>query len=543
MASLPQVLIIELGSQYTLLIERTLRELGVRSAILAPAHALAWLKKNPVRAVILSGGSSSVYDNDAPQPPKDLLSLVHEDGQPIAVLGICYGMQWLSQTLGGKVQAVLGNREYGETKIELTRASHPFFASTPREQTVWMSHGDSVISLPEGFNVLAYSDAGTIAAMQNGSVWGVQFHPEVVHTPHGKTMLANFLQFALCEKDWTPPSVVTSIQEGVGARLGNERVIFGFSGGVDSTTVSAMLAPVLKEKLLAVTIDGGQLREGELDEIRQHAGAANVSLRIMDARREFQEAMTNFVHVAEKWTWPVKLCVRLLNVLARHIAGYKGVVDAEEKRRRFREVYTSLLVRAAHDFGAHALLQGTLAPDRIESGATGGAMIKSHHNVGLRLGNLLELHPVDHLFKYEVRALAREIGLPERIWRRQPFPGPGLFLRVVGVPATPEKLDIVRWADARVREITERHGVYNTLSQLVVAYIGVNTVGVKGDGRAYGGAIVVRAVETTDFMTARGVHFSEALEDEISRVLTRSPAIVRVWYDPTNKPPATTEFE
>jgi GMP synthase (glutamine-hydrolysing) len=512
MARLPHVAIIELGSQYTLLIERALRELGVRSVILDPKRAADWFKRNPPKAVILSGGASSVYDTDAPQPPDEVLSLCREDGQPIALLGICYGMQWLAQQLGGDVKAVLGNREYGEASLRLCATPEGFFSGTPQSQRVWMSHGDSVISPPEGFSVLARSDADTIAAMQNGSVLGVQFHPEVTHTPHGKTMLANFLKCAGCENDWEPSSVITTIQDDVVARLGSERVIFGFSGGVDSTTVSAILAPAIKKRLLAVTIDGGHLRERELDEIRTHASLAGVRLRIMDAREEFRETMAD-------------------------------TIDAEEKRRRFKKVYASLLVRAAHDFDATAVLQGTLAPDRIESGATGGATIKSHHNVGLDVGTLLQLHPIDHLFKYEVRALAREIGLPESVWNRQPFPGPGLFLRVVGVPATPERLELVRWADARVREILMRQRIYDQLSQLVVAYIGVNTVGVKGDARVYGGAIVVRAVETLDFMTARGVHFSDDVEGAISNALTRHPEIVRVWFDPTKKPPATTEME
>jgi GMP synthase (glutamine-hydrolysing) len=512
MAHLPNVAIIELGSQYTLLIERTLRELGVRSVVLDPKRAANWLKKNPLKAVILSGGASSVYDDDAPTPPAEVLTLHREDNQPIALLGICYGMQWLAYHLGGEVKAMLGNREYGEASINLCGTPDGFFSSTPQNQKVWMSHGDSVISLPQGFKVLAHSDSDTIAAMQNGSTWGVQFHPEVTHTPHGKAMLTNFLRFAGCENDWTPSSIVLSIQEDVVARLGCERVVFGFSGGVDSTTLSAILAPVMKERLLAVTIDGGHLREGELEEIRKHAEEAGVNLRIMDARQEFNAVMA-------------------------------GVIDSEEKRRRFKKVYTSLFVQAAEDFGATAVLQGTLAPDRIESGATGGAVIKSHHNVGLDMGKLFQFHPIDFLFKYEVRALAREIGLLESVWNRQPFPGPGLFLRVVGVPATPDKLDVVRWADARVREILTKHDIYNQLSQLVVAYIGVNTVGVKGDARAYGGAMVVRAVETLDFMTARGIHFSDEVEDEISSVLTRHPEIVRAWFDPTKKPPATTEME
>ena len=512
MAHLPNVAIIELGSQYTLLIERTLRELGVRSVILDPKRAKSWLEKHPLKAVILSGGAASVYDDDAPQPPKEVLSLRREDGKPIALLGICYGMQWLTHQLGGEVKAIDGNREYGDATIRLSGSADSFFADTPNSQRAWMSHGDSVTTLPQGFTVLARSEADTVAAMQNGSVWGVQFHPEVSHTPHGKTILTNFLRFAECEQDWEPSSVVASIQANATAHLGNERVIFGFSGGVDSTTVSAILAPVLGERLQAVTIDGGHLREGELEEIKRHAEAAKVSLRIMDARDEFNAVMHD-------------------------------TIDAEEKRRRFKQVYTSLFIRAAQDFGATAVLQGTLAPDRIESGATGGAVIKSHHNVGLDMGNLLQLHPIDYLFKYEVRALAKEVGLPESVWNRQPFPGPGLFLRVVGVPATPDKLDIVRWADARVREILIRHGLYDQLSQLVVSYMGINTVGVKGDARVYRGSIVVRAVETIDFMTAEGVWFPKLAVNEIKRVLTSHPEIVRAWFDPTDKPPATTEME
>lgn len=513
MASLPNVAIIELGSQYTLLIERTLREIGVRSVILDPNRATDWFKQHSVRAVILSGGAASVYDEGAPQPPEEILALKREDGQPVAILGICYGMQWLAHRLGGEVKPVLGHREYGEAELHLREGNHKIFAGTPTSQKVWISHGDSMLTTPNGFTVLGHTGSGTIAAMAKDLVWGVQFHPEVTHTPHGKTMLTNFLRdIAGCEQDWQPSSIVPSIQESVLAQIGNQKAIFGFSGGVDSTTVSAILSPVLKKRLLAVTLDGRHLREGELDEIKQHAEYADVALKIVDARPEFAKTMAT-------------------------------VIDAEEKRKRFKKVYADLLVKAARDFGATVVIQGTLAPDRIESGTTGGALIKPHHNVGLDMGNLLQLHPINHLFKHEVRALAREIGLPESVWNRQPFPGPGLFLRVVGVPATPEKLDIVRWADAHVREITQRHGIYNDLSQLIVAYIGVNTVGVKGDARVYGGAVVVRAVETNDFMTAKGVHLSDTIQDEITATLTKHPEIVRVWYDPTNKPPATIEME
>lgn len=421
-------------------------------------------------------------------------------------------MQWLAHSLGGKVVASAGSREYGEMDINIRDVTPSLFVGTPSLQRVWMSHGDSVSVVPEGFEVLAQSRSDTIAAMANGHIFGVQFHPEVTHTDHGKSILANFLRIAGCAADWQPPAMVVSIVEDTLSQLGGRTAVIGFSGGVDSTTVSAILAPTLGDRLQGIVIDGGHLREDELTEIRRHARCAGIRLETIDAQVQFAEAMA-------------------------------GITDAEKKRRRFKEVYADIFRRFAEHSGAGAVIQGTLAPDRIESGATGGAVIKSHHNVGLDMGGLLQVHPVQHLFKYEVRALACEIGLPESVWNRQPFPGPGLFLRVVGTPATPDKLDIVRWADARVQEITKRHGVYGGLSQLVIAYVGVNTVGVKGDERVYGGAIVVRAVETVDFMTARGVHFSDVVEEEISSALTSHPDIVRVWYDPTQKPPATTEME
>jgi GMP synthase (glutamine-hydrolysing) len=419
-------------------------------------------------------------------------------------------MQWIAKHLGGDVQAVPASREYGEA--QLFPVGDPLFGGTALKQTVWMNHGDSVTTLPDGFKTIAYTGEKTISAMTIGVLWGVQFHPEVTHTVHGKTMLMNFMNIAKCEKDWEASSLVSSIQESVAMELGNEKAIFGFSGGVDSTTVAALLSPTLKDQIHAITIDGGNLREGEIDEIKVNAGLAGINLTVIDARAQFEAVMYD-------------------------------TIDAEEKRRRFRKVYAAEFLRAATECGATAVLQGTLATDMIESGATGGALIKTHHNVNLNLGGLRQLHPVSNLFKYEIRALAEEIGLPKSVFARQPFPGPGLFIRVIGVPATPERLDTVRFADARVREILERHAIYDTLSQLVVAYMGINTVGVKGSDRVYGHSIVVRAVETMDFMTARGIHFSDVIEEEICITLTRLPNIVRVWFDPTQKPPATTEME
>ena len=379
-----------------------------------------------------------------------------------------------------------------------------------------MSHGDSVAELPEGFRVTAVSGNGVIAAIEDkaGIISGVQFHPEVTHTPEGKQILANFLErIASCERDWESGSLTSEIQERIATGMQRrERAIFGFSGGVDSTTIAALAAPVLGERLLAITIDGGHLREGELDEIVQHAALANVAHLVIDARGEFERVM-------------------------------RDTIDAEEKRRRFKQVYLALLRKAATNFGASVVFQGTLAPDRIESGKTGGALIKSHHNVGLDFGKLKQAHPIDHLFKHEVRALAKEIGLPESVWRRQPFPGPGGFLRVTGMPATQDKLATWQWAQARTDEILKRRGLYDLYSQVVVYLMGTKLVGIKGDGRTYECPAVVRAITTVDFMTASGVHLDEDTEDEIGAMLARHSHISRALFDPTDKPPATTEPE
>lgn len=511
MTSVPKILIVDLGSQYTLVIERTLRELGVRSVVLSPSRAGDWISlHDDLLGVILSGGDKSVYDKDAPKIPKNLFS------SNVPILGICYGMQWLAHTKGGKVAPVRGAREYGDTAVSVLSATG-ILKGLQKSERVWASHGDSVTKVPKGFSVLARSKDGTIAAIGNGkedstAIYGVQFHPEVTHTKHGKIILGNFLRMCGAKKDWKPSDLVASLQQDVLKEVGTEKVIFGLSGGVDSTTLGRVLAPVLKKRLLGITIDGGNLRENEMAEVKRHAKAAGVTIKIIDARKEFAEVL-------------------------------KDTIDAEEKRRRFKGVYKAILIREAKAFGASYMLQGTLAPDLIESGATGGALIKSHHNVGLETGGLKQLHPFGPLFKYEVRALARALKLPSSVFTREPFPGPGLFIRVVGTPATPEKLELTRWADARVREIFKTHNELSDIAQTVVAYLGINTVGVKGDARVYGGAIAVRAIRTLDFMTGDGVHLSETVQDELQKALTQHKEIVRVFYDPTDKPPGTTEFE
>ena len=514
MASQPSIVIVNLGSQLVQVIARTLRELGYSSVTIKPRQLASWIKKNNPKAVILSGGNMSVYEEGAPRLSKEVVALLKKDDQPIAFLGICYGHQLLAHQLGGKVDVVSGNREYGPASIKLLNEPVSFFAGTPWQQDVWMSHGDTASMIPEGFVPFALSETGAIAAMTNGSnIVGVQFHPEVIETIHGKKMLGNFVEMAGCKQDWTTASMITSIREGIRDKVGEtEKAIAGYSGGVDSSTLCTMAAAELGDRFLAVTVDCGQFREGEIEEIKQRAQEQGLPLRIMDARAEFQKKIGE-------------------------------VTDAEEKRKIFQKVYVACLVRAGKEFGAKFILQGSLAPDSIESGKTGGANIKTHHNMLKRIGKMRQLHPLISLFKFEVRSLARELGLPECISERKPFPGPGLILRIVGTPVTPDKLDLISWADARATEILKKRGEYEGISQLVNAYFGAKTVGVKGDGRVYTGFVVVRALKTQDFMTGRGVHFSVDAQDEIVSVLTRHPQIVRVMFDPTPKPPGTTEFE
>ncbi len=509
MDSLPKIVIVDSGSQYTLVIERSLRELGVRSVVLEPKRAGKWLASHPVNGIILSGGHASVYDEGAPQPPKEIFD------QKVPILGICYGMQWLAQHLGGKVEAVQNKREYGASNIKVLMGRHELFKGTDSTQPVWASHGDSVVEVPEGFDLLAATIEGTAAAMSSpdGTLLGLQFHPEVTHTKFGKTILGNFLRICGSEADWQPRDIIKEIEQEVIEVIGDGQAVFGFSGGVDSTTLAAILSPVLGKRLHCVTIDGGHLRENELEEIRRHAEFAKADLHVIDARKDFEIAM-------------------------------HGLTDAEDKRRAFKKIYEYVLLDAARGIDAKFIIQGTLATDRIESGATGGAMIKSHHNVGLTFGGMEQLHPVDHLFKYEIRALARDLNLPESVHNREPFPGPGLFLRIVGTPVTTAKLELIRWADARVREIVGRYPIRQEISQLVTYYAGgISLVCVKGDARSYCSPVVVRPIQTVDFMTGRGVELPSEIRREILLVLCQHREIASVLWEETDKPPRTTEPE
>lgn len=545
MESLPKVLIVEMGCQTTRLIERTNRELGVRSAILDPKRALKMLESYPVNAIILSGGAASVYDKDAPTLPGVFMKIVER--KCIPVLGICYGMQWIVRHYAGTVERVAETgRDYAHTDVQQLTES-PLLKEVPQDQVVWMSHGDSVTATPPSFELVAQTASGMPAVVQHARlpIYGVQFHPEVSHTTFGKQMLANFLfDIAGCGKDWEPTAIAVEIAQEVATVTGDNKVIIGFSGGVDSTTTARIVAPVLGDKMLGVLIDGGQLRKNEREEVERHAHAAGIRLEIVDAKAEFLHAMSRLIFCPTHW-WPVRLAASIINLIAEKVCRYGGTIHAEEKRRRFKLVYAAIFKRIAQAFGATFVLQGTLAPDEIESGKTGGALIKSHHNVGLNLGRLFQLHPIRALFKYEVRALARELGLPECVSEREPFPGPGNFIRILDTPVTHETLQVVQWATAAVWEVLKKHNMDGTkfFSQCPVAYVGVKTVGVKGSARTYVGAIVIRPVETIDFMTANAKHFPVDVADELIRAVTKHELVVRAWLDYTPKPPATTELE
>ena len=507
-----QILIIDFGSQYTLVIGRTLRELGVRSIIVTPKKVAKYLEDNDPQAIILSGSNYSVADAGAPQFPAKILE------KKVPILGICYGLHLIADYFGGQLMNHRDNKEYGPAEIHILvkEEQDPLFKGiTPSFQTVWASHGDSVKVLPKGFERLASAANDTIEAMSNPSekIWGIQFHPEVTQTECGKQLLSNFVfDIADCGKDWEPSDIIGQISTEVLIEVNHRKVVMGLSGGVDSTTLGAVLAPVLKNDLLAICIDTGSFREGELEEIKKNADTIGVNFKIVDAKEAFQKEIGD-------------------------------CIDAEEKRKRFKKAYKSVLENEIKSFGADFIAQGTLATDIIESGAVGEAkLIKSHHNVGLEW-SVPEVKPFRHLFKYEVRELAKAIGLPDSVAQRQPFPGPGLFVRIIGLTPNNENLSIVRWADHQVTEILKKHRVYPEISQLIVALIGANTVGIKGDGRVYKPSIVVRAVKTIDFMTLKGMYFPEHIAMEIIEAVTKHPEIVRVWFDATPKPPATTEME
>lgn len=498
-----QVGIIDFGSQYALNLERVIREMCYSSEIVKPEDILKWLRKNNPRCLIFSGGPASVYEQDAPSVPAE----VFDCGKPI--LGICYGMQLIAKQFGGRVENRGGNRNYGEIRVHFLKR-HQLFKGMPGTNTVFASYGDSVVQAPTQFRVTAFTKEKGIAAISNlkKSIFGVQFHPEVIHTPRGSKILQNFLQdISWCAQDISVSNTLASLEEYYRPRVKGKTGLIAYSGGVDSSVLAEFLLRLFDPgKLQGICIDTGGLRENELDEIERNALVIGLPLQIVDAKDIFLQALM-------------------------------GSVDPEEKRAHFKNPYRQIINAEAKK--VNFLIHGTIRPDRIESAKAGKAnIIKTHHNPDM--GNL---HPFQDLYKQEVREVGRLLGLPEYIIQRQPFPGPGLYIRIVGAPVTEERLAAVRWADKEVRCILSRHGLYEHISQLVVGLLYAPIVGVKGDKRAAGTVGVVKTVESTDFMTAKIFHLPHKVEEEIASVVTKLDGVVDCYFPKAQKPPATIELQ
>jgi GMP synthase (glutamine-hydrolysing) len=510
-----EVCVLDFGGQYSQLIARRIRECGVFSELLPHDLPIAELERRRPAGIVLSGGPASVYAEGAPPLRAELLAL------EIPVLGICYGMQAMALALGGRVErAEVG--EFGRTELSVVEHGQ-LLAGLPASQTCWMSHRDTVFEPPPGFTALAASPASPVAALESleRGLYGIQFHPEVVHTPHGSDILRNFL-FEICEcgGEWSPASIIDEQVSRIQAQVGDGRAICGLSGGVDSATAALIVHRALGERLTCVFVDHGLLRKNE-------------SEQVVSAFKDHFKVPLVHVEASE----------RFLTRLA-------GVVDPEEKRCIIGEEFIRVFEQeAARLEDVRFLVQGTLYSDVIESGGSGGngaAKIKSHHNVGgLPESHGFELiEPLRQLFKDEVRTVASTLGLPERLVWRQPFPGPGLAIRVIGGEVTKERLDILREADAILQEEIRRGGLYRQLWQSFTVLPVVRSVGVQGDERTYAYPIVIRAVTSDDAMTADWARLPyELLETVSSRIINEIPHVNRVALDVSSKPPSTIEWE
>lgn len=516
------VLVVDFGAQYAQLIARRVREASAYSEIVPhtmPASEM--LAKNPA-AVILSGGPASVYADRAPALETDLVTA----GVP--VLGICYGFQVLAQALGGEV-ARTGHREYGQTPTHITDSGSTLFKGQPEQQSVWMSHGDSVSHAPAGTRVTATTPGTTVAAFEDDErrIYGVQWHPEVLHSKYGQRVLENFLrQGAGLESNWTSANVAQDLIAAIKAEVGPSRVICGLSGGVDSSVAAALVNEAVGDQLTCVFVDHGLLRQGEVEQVElDFVQATGVDLVIVDAKQRFLEALA-------------------------------GVSDPEEKRKIIGREFIRVFEQAARDIVGSAdadahpvefLVQGTLYPDVVESGGgSGTANIKSHHNVGGLPDDLQFklIEPLRTLFKDEVRHVGLELGVPDEIVWRQPFPGPGLAIRIIGA-IDEHRLSILRRADAIARHELSAAGLDRDIWQCpVVLLADVRSVGVQGDGRTYGHPIVLRPVSSEDAMTADWTRMPyEVLARISSRITNEVDDVNRVVLDVTSKPPGTIEWE
>jgi GMP synthase (glutamine-hydrolysing) len=508
-----EVVVLDYGGQYSQLIARRVRECGVFSELLPHHVGVEEVARRRPKGLILSGGPASVYAEGAPHLERGLLEL------GIPVLGICYGMQLLAHELGGRVEgAEVG--EFGRSRLDVTEPGR-LLAGTPAEQTCWMSHRDTVYAPPPGALALAASTASPVAAFEDvaRARYGIQFHPEVVHTPYGQHVLTTFLEDVCgCERTWSPESIVAEQVERIRAQVGQGAVICGLSGGVDSSVAALLVHRAVGDQLTCVFVDHGLMRKHEGEQvISAFRDRFGIPLVAVDAEERFLRALRGVTEPEAK----------------RKVIGHEFIRVFEEEAARLSD--------------ARYLVQGTLYSDVIESGGgTGAATIKSHHNVGgLPEGLSFELvEPLRALFKDEVRAVGAELGLPERLVWRQPFPGPGLAIRVVGGEATRERLDVLRDADAILQDEIRKAGLYRELWQSFCVLPDVRTVGVQGDERTYGHVVVIRAVTSDDAMTADWARLPyDLLEQIASRMINELRQVNRVVLDITSKPPGTIEWE
>jgi GMP synthase (glutamine-hydrolysing) len=506
------VLVVDFGAQYAQLIARRVREAHIYSEIVEHTVTADEIERRKPAALILSGGPKSVHVDGSPRiDPR-----VYELGIPI--FGICYGAQLIAQQLGGEVMRT-GRGEYGRTQMRVVDRGLLFGESVPEEQNVWMSHGDAIVRAPEGFEVTATTGDAPVAALENRAraIYGVQFHPEVVHTPYGQRVLEHFLyDGAGLAPSWTMQSVIESSIDAIRAQVGSGRAICGLSGGVDSAVAAALVHRAIGPQLTCVFVDTGLMRKGEAEQV-------------VETFRRHQH-------------------IELIHVRAgdRFFERLAGVIDPEQKRKTIGELFIRVFEEAARGItDAKFLVQGTLYPDVIESGTKDAAKIKSHHNVGGLPDDMqFELvEPLRSLFKDEVRQVGAELGLPDVIVWRQPFPGPGLGVRIIG-EVTPDKTAILQHADAIVREEIKAAGLERDIWQAFAVLPDIRSVGVMGDERTYAHPIIIRAVTSEDAMTADWARLPyELLETMSSRIINEVRGVNRVAYDITSKPPGTIEWE
>jgi GMP synthase (glutamine-hydrolysing) len=508
-----EVLVLDFGGQYSQLIARRVRECGVYSELLPATASIDAIRERGPKALVLSGGPASVYEPGAPPFPTGLLDL------EIPMLGICYGMQAMVQSLGGKVEAAEAG-EFGRAELTLRGGGGRLLGGLPEKQSCWMSHRDTVFEPPPGFDALASTPGSLVAAVEapDKGLYGIQFHPEVVHTPYGTEILTRFLRdIAGCERQWSPQSVIAEQVARIQAQVGEGTVICGLSGGVDSSVAAVLVHKAVGEKLTCVFVDHGLMRMNEAEQVVE----------------AFEQFGIPLVHVEAE---------------DRFLAKLAGQDDPETKRKIIGGEFIRVFEEEAEKLeDARYLVQGTLYSDVIESGGSDGAeTIKSHHNVG-GLPDDLEfelVEPLRMLFKDEVRAVGAELGLPERLVWRQPFPGPGLAIRIVGGEVNKERLDILRAADSILQEEIRAAGLYRQLWQSFCVLPVVRSVGVQGDGRTYAYPIVIRAVTSDDAMTADWARLPyDLLERASSRIINEVRGVNRVALDISSKPPATIEWE